>query len=63
MPMVSLMTASDVAQCLQVKPRTIYEWAERGMIPCVKLGRLIRFRPEDVGGMIESRLIRAEATQ
>ena len=45
---MSLMTVKEVAQWLQVQPATLYVWAEQGMIPHLKLGRLVRFDPDEI---------------
>lgn len=44
----SLLTAEEVAKILRVKPQTIYEWAKRGILPSIRLGRLTRFRKSDM---------------
>jgi excisionase family DNA binding protein len=33
---------------LQVKRSTLYAWAEEGTIPHLKLGRLLRFDPDEI---------------
>jgi len=38
-----LLTIGEVADWLQVKPRTIYQWIHTGYIPVIKLGVLVRF--------------------
>ena len=38
-----LLTVDEVANWLQVKPRTIYQWVHEGYIPVIKLGTLVRF--------------------
>ncbi|MEO7861414.1 MAG: helix-turn-helix domain-containing protein [Nitrospirales bacterium] len=45
---MSLMTVKEVSQWLQVKPSTLYVWAEQGMIPHLKLGRLLRFEHDEI---------------
>jgi excisionase family DNA binding protein len=58
-----LWTITDLAQRLQIKPSTLYAWTEQGKIPCLKIHRLIRFRPEEITRWIEScRPIRLETT-
>jgi excisionase family DNA binding protein len=44
----SLLTADEVAAIFKIKRHTVYDWVKRGIIPTVRLGRLIRFRREDV---------------
>lgn len=43
-----LLTVKDVSAWLQVKPATVYGWAEQGTIPHLKLGRLLRFDPDEI---------------
>ena len=43
-----LMTVEDVATYLRVAERTVYDWAQRGSIPCGKLGASWRFRRTDI---------------
>lgn len=38
------MTAGEVARLLEVSPKTVSRWADKGLIPCVvTLGRHRRF--------------------
>jgi excisionase family DNA binding protein len=37
-----------MAERLLVKRSTLYAWAEQGTIPHVKLGRLLRFDPDEI---------------
>jgi excisionase family DNA binding protein len=50
-----LLTVDEVAQWLQVKPGTIYQWVHEGYIPVVKLGSLVRFSPGSVTQWIQKR--------
>ncbi len=52
-PQEPLMTLSDVASYLQVAERTVYLWAQRGIIPSFKLGNVWRFRRTDLEQWIE----------
>lgn len=53
----SLLTREEVAAQLGVSPRTVARLAlESGDLPTVRIGRLARFRPEDVTALIERRL-------
>lgn len=44
----NLLKTQDVAQLLGVSPLTIRAWVFQRLLPCVRLGRAVRFRPEDV---------------
>lgn len=43
-----LMTAEEVAEYLRVRLTTVYEWAKKGKIPAARVGRLWRFRREEI---------------
>ncbi|XZE45355.1 helix-turn-helix domain-containing protein [Pirellulaceae bacterium SH467] len=54
----SLLTARDVAERLQVNPRTVHNWKDRGMLPYVRLSsRVIRFDTDVVDEFAESNSI------
>lgn len=43
---IGLMSAEDVARQLRVHPSTVYRLARAGAIEVVRIGRLVRFRPQ-----------------
>lgn len=45
---MKVITVKQVAELLQVKPSTLYAWAEQGRIPCLKINGLLRFDEEEV---------------
>jgi len=47
-PRESLWTANDVAQFLQASRSWVYQKAEAGILPCLKVGGLLRFEPGQV---------------
>jgi excisionase family DNA binding protein len=49
-----LLAPQAVARLLACSPKSVYAWAARGMLPSVRLGRLVRFRPSDVRRFIEA---------
>lgn len=53
-----LMTVEDVASYLRVAERTIYDWAQKGDIPCGKLGASWRFRRSDIDKWLEEKFDR-----
>jgi len=55
--MEKLLTVEQVADYLQVKPSTIYQWTHLGFIPHVKLGNRIRFGVSQVEKWLEERSI------
>lgn len=40
---MKLLTAKQVAQMVQASPKTVYAWAEQGLIPSIKINGLLRF--------------------
>jgi excisionase family DNA binding protein len=48
-----LLRPEDVADLLACSPKTVYAWATRGVLPSVRLGRMVRFRAQDVRRFIE----------
>jgi excisionase family DNA binding protein len=47
-PLKQLLTATQVAEFLQVSESYIYELAKANLIPCGKVGRLVRFDPAEI---------------
>jgi excisionase family DNA binding protein len=45
---MALLNVKKVSEWLLVKPSTLYSWAEQGTIPYLKLGRLLRFDPDEI---------------
>ena len=48
-----LLTADDVAELLHVPRSTVSDYARRGVLPSIKLGRHVRFVRSDVADAIE----------
>lgn len=53
-----IMTVEEVAEYLRIGERTVYEWAQRGEIPCGKLSSNWRFRRQDIDRWLDSKLRR-----
>jgi len=49
-----LLTLAEVADFLSVSPKTVRRLIARGL-PCVRLGRVVRFRPADLLRFVEAR--------
>ncbi len=50
-----LLTVQQLADLLQVPPKTIYAWRYKGVGPrAVPVGRYLRFRVEDVTAWLET---------
>jgi len=41
-------TVLDVASYLRVKPSTVYQWAGEGKLPHYRMGKLLRFKREEI---------------
>jgi excisionase family DNA binding protein len=54
-----LLSREEAALMLNMKPNTLAVWkcTHRHKIPCVKVGRLVRYRYEDLLAFIENRTI------
>jgi excisionase family DNA binding protein len=52
-----LLTVQELAELLQVPPKTVYSWRYKGVGPHgVIVGRHLRYRPQDVDAWIEARM-------
>ena len=53
-----LLTPHDVAKVLGITTKTLRIWryTKRYYLPYMKVGQLIRYRPEDVTGFIEAHM-------
>ena len=47
-----LTTAEWVAEKMGIPLPSIYDYARRGILPCVRVGKLVRFRPSDIDAFI-----------
>jgi excisionase family DNA binding protein len=53
--MEKYIDVKELSQNLSVKPMTIYGWIHDGMIPHVKLGKLVRFRVKEIDEWLEKK--------
>ena len=51
-----IMTIEEVATYLRVSERTVYDWAQKGQLPCGKLGTTWRFKRADIEKWVNDRL-------
>ena len=58
-----LMTVDEVAEIFRVSKASVYRWVERGLLPAVKVGRIVRFNGQDVEQLLGHGLERTEKRQ
>lgn len=54
--MIKLLRMQEVAETLQISAAKAYQLAKSGELPCVKFGRSVRVREEDLEKFIEEKL-------
>jgi len=47
-----LLNRRQVAEYVGVSTKTIARWTEKKWLPCVRIGRLVRYKPGDVRKLI-----------
>ena len=52
----NLMTPDDVAIFLNISARTVYDYAQKGKIPAIKLGGQWRFREDDITSWLDKKV-------
>jgi excisionase family DNA binding protein len=45
---MQVITIKELSEFLKVKEKTLYQWAEFGQIPCLKLNGVLRFDLDDI---------------
>ena len=50
--LAALLTAKDVAHLLNVHVGQVRTWTTERKIPCVRLGRAVRYRPDVIEGLL-----------
>lgn len=51
---MKLITIKEASEFFNVKPSTLYQWAELGQIPCIKINGALRFDIDDVKKWVDS---------
>jgi excisionase family DNA binding protein len=52
--MEQMMTVRECAKVLNLKPWAVYQKTKKGFIPSVRIGRVIRIRPEQLEAYLEA---------
>jgi excisionase family DNA binding protein len=52
-----LLNVKQLAEILNVKEKTLYHWERQGRLPCIRLGRLVRFDYDTVMKRMEAGLL------
>lgn len=55
-----LLCVKEVAHLLCVSPQSVKRSVRRGQLVCVRVGRLMRFRREDIQAYVRSQRVLAE---
>jgi excisionase family DNA binding protein len=51
-----LLTVGQVAERLQISPRTVWRLIHDGRLPAVRIGRAVRLHPDAVAALIKAQL-------
>ena len=51
--MKQYLDITTLAERLQIKRSTLYAWAEQGTLPYLRLGRLLRFDPDEIEAWLQ----------
>ncbi len=46
------MTRQEVARAFNVSTKTIQRWEKIGLLESVRIGRSVRYRPEDIAALL-----------
>jgi excisionase family DNA binding protein len=49
-----LLTSPEAARCLAISERLLWSLTKRGELPCVRIGRAVRYDPADLRAWIEA---------
>jgi excisionase family DNA binding protein len=56
-PTEKLWTVRDVASYLQASTSYVYKAAERGELPCLRIGSMLRFEPSAIRAFVGCRAV------
>jgi len=51
---MKILTVKELAEIINVKVKTLYQWAELGQIPCIKMHGALRFDLDDIKEWMKS---------
>jgi excisionase family DNA binding protein len=51
---MKILTVNELSEFLKVNVKTLYQWAESGHIPCIKINGCLRFNLDDILNWIKS---------
>lgn len=49
-----MLRAAPVAKWLNTTEKRVYHWARVGLLPCVRIGRNVRFNEDEIRAWIEA---------
>ncbi len=52
-PLRLLLTSREAAEALAISPRSLWSLTNSGELPCVRMGRSVRYAPEDLQEWID----------
>ena len=58
-----ILTIEEVTKYLRVSDRTVYDWAQKGEIPAVKIGTVWRFKKSEVENWVNAKLSSSSLSQ
>lgn len=58
-PLLKLLDTNEAASALGIGRRTLQERVESREIACIKIGRAVRFHPDDLAAFIERNRVKA----
>jgi excisionase family DNA binding protein len=56
-PLERLLTQDEVAEHFGVSLRTVENWRQRGVMPFIRIGKIVRIKASDLERLIESRRV------
>jgi excisionase family DNA binding protein len=54
MSLPTLLTTAKAAERLRLREGTLREHTRRGLVPCIRLGRLVRYDADDLMAWLET---------